>query len=115
MESFPGLQKMKKIEIMIESVKLDQVILIIDQAGASGYSIVSSVKGRGHRGQRAGGGLTDMFTNVMVMTVVEEPLAVKILERVKKLIQNYAGMAIVTDASVLWPDYGLDRPKPPPA
>jgi nitrogen regulatory protein PII len=111
METYPGLQKMKKIEIVIESVKLGQVIDIIDQSGASGYTIVSSVTGRGHRGRRGGGGLTDVFTNAMVMTVVQEPMAVKILQRVERLIQNFAGMAVVTDASALWPNYGQDSQK----
>ncbi len=114
MESLPGLQKMKKIEIVTEAMKLDQVLSILDQAGVSGYTIISHVTGCGRRGRRLGGGLTDAFKNVMVMAVVEEPLAVKILEGVKKLIQNFAGMAVVTDASVLWPDYGLDRSKPLP-
>ncbi len=113
MESYPGLQKMKKIEIVIEAVRLDQVIAIIDRAGASGYTVISSVAGRGHRGRRAGGGLTDIFKNAMVITMVEETVAARILGEIEKLIQNFAGMAAVTDAEVLWPDYSRDRPKQP--
>jgi nitrogen regulatory protein PII len=109
MDFYPSLQKRKKIEIVIESVKLNRVIAIIDESGASGYTILPSVAGRGHRGRRAGGGLTDVFKNAMVVTVVEDQVAAKILQQIEKLIQNFAGMAVVTDASALWPDYDKDR------
>ncbi|MEO5656588.1 MAG: hypothetical protein ABIO65_10735 [Nitrospiria bacterium] len=112
MEGEPQLQKLKKLEIVIEAIKLDQVIAIIDEAGASGYTIVSSTTGRGQRGRRAGGGLTNVFRNAMVMAVVEDAVAATILKRLEHLIQHFAGMAVVTDALVLWPDYGRDRSKP---
>ena len=112
MEGCPGLQKLKKLEIVIEAIKLDQVIAIIDEAGASGYTIVSSTTGRGQRGRRAGGELSDVFKNAMVMTVVDETTAAQILRRLETLIQHFAGMAVVTDVSVLWPNYGRDRSKP---
>jgi nitrogen regulatory protein PII len=116
MELDSGLQRMKKIEIVIEMVKLEKVIAIIDEAGASGYTIISAVAGRGTRGRRAGGALTDVFKNAMVVTVVDDAGAEQILRRVGKLIQNFAGMAVVTDVSVLWPDYRRDvagRPSRP--
>jgi nitrogen regulatory protein PII len=108
-----SMKKVKKIEIVIERVKLDRVIAIIDEAGASGYTILPSVTGRGHRGRRAGVGLTDVFKNSMVVTVVEDPVAEKILQQINRLIQNFAGMAVVTDASALWPEYDKEQVKPP--
>ena len=111
MDAAPRLHKLKRLEIVIEAVKLEKVLGIIDEAGATGYTIVSPVKGRGHRGYRQGGGLTDLFKNALIVTVVDESIAVKILSQVDRLIQNFAGIAIVTDASVLLPDYNRDQPK----
>ncbi|HEX9757058.1 MAG TPA: P-II family nitrogen regulator [Nitrospiria bacterium] len=113
MAFYPRLQTIKKLEIVIETIKLDQVIQIIEEAGASGYTILPSVTGRGTRGQRLGGGLTDVFKNAMVITLVDEAIATKILQKVERLIQNFAGMAVVTDALALWPDYSQETPKPP--
>lgn len=105
-------KRMKKVEIVIEAVMLQQVVSIIDQAGAGGYTIVPSVTGRGHRGHRGGFGLTNVFHNAMVFTLVDEAAAAQIGQRVKKLIQDYAGVIIISDASVVWPDYDKDRPGP---
>ena len=102
-------KKMKKVEIVIEAVMLKEVISIIDQAGAGGYTILPSVTGRGHRGPRSGFGLTNVFHNTMVFTLVDEETALKISQKIKKLIQNYAGVVIISDADVVWPDYQKDR------
>lgn len=102
-------ERMKKVEVVIEAVKLKKVLSIMDDAGAGGYTIVPSVTGRGHRGRRAGVALTNVFHNAMVFTLVDEPTAAKISREVKKIIQNYAGVVIVTDADVVWPDYKQDQ------
>lgn len=102
-------KRMKKVEIVIEAVKLQQVLEIIDQAGASGYTVHPSVTGRGHRGYRRGGGVTDLFVNAMVITLVDENGAVRIAEEVRKLIQNYAGVIVISDVDVITPDYKQDR------
>jgi len=100
---------MKKVEIVIEAVMLKEVIAIIDRAGAGGYTILPSVTGRGHRGHRGGFGLTNVFHNTMIFTLVDEETAIKISQKVKKLIQNYAGVVIITNPDVLWPDYQKDK------
>lgn len=104
-------KRMKKLEVVIEAVKLQQVLKIIDQAGASGYTVHPSVTGRGHRGYRRGGGVTDLYANAMVITLVDENAAVQIAEEVRKLIRNYAGVIMVSDVDVVWPDYDQDRIK----
>ncbi len=109
MASETGPVKIKKVEIVIETVKLQKVLSIIDQAGARGYTILPSVTGRGRRGSRAGGGLTDVFHNSMVITLVDESTAGRITEEVRKLIRNYAGVIMISDADVVWPDYDQDR------
>ena len=105
----PGGKRMKKVEIVIEAVMLQQVLSVIDQAGAGGYTVLPSVTGRGHRGHRAGIGLSNVFHNAMVFTLVDEAAAAKISQGVKKLIQNYAGVIIISDADVVWPDYEKDQ------
>jgi nitrogen regulatory protein PII len=101
--------RMKKVEIVIETVKLPAVLSIIDRAGAGGYTIFPSVTGCGHRGRRAGIALTNVFHNSMVFTLVDEATAASIGREVKHLIQDYAGVIVITDAEVIWPDYEQDQ------
>lgn len=100
---------MKKVEIVIEAIMLDEVISIIDQAGGSGYTIFPSVSGQGHRGYRTGLGFTDAFNHAMIFTLTDGAAALKISQEVKKLIQSYAGVVIISDADVVWPDYENDK------
>ncbi|MEK7748223.1 MAG: DUF190 domain-containing protein [Nitrospirota bacterium] len=102
-------KRMKKVEIVIEAVKLQQVLKIIDQAGASGYTVHESVTGRGHRGYRRGGGVSDLYANAMIITLVDENAAVRIAEEVRDLIQDYAGVMMISDVDVVWPDYDQDQ------
>ncbi len=102
-------KKMKKVEIVIEAVMLKEVVTIVDEAGAGGYTILPAVTGRGHRGHRSGFGLTNVFQNTMVFTLVNEETALKISQKIKHLIQNYAGVVIISDADVVWPDYQKDQ------
>lgn len=104
-----GGEKMKKVEIVIETMMLEEVVAIIDQAGVSGYTIFPSVTGRGHRGHRTGLGFTDVLNNTMIFTLTNEAAALKISQETKKLIQNYAGVVIISDVDVVWPDYERDR------
>ena len=109
MDSPVQLTPMKRVEIVVEAIKLQQVLKVIDHAGASGYTVLPSVTGRGHRGQRAGGALTDLFKNSIVITLVDEAVAEQILREMKQLIQNYAGIVVVSNVEVLRPDYTRDR------
>lgn len=102
-------KRMKKLEVVIEAVKLQKILSIMDEAGAGGYTVIPSVTGRGHRGRRAGVALTNVFQNAMVFTLVDEATATLIVQEVKKIIQNYAGVIIVTDADVIAPDYQQDQ------
>ncbi len=107
-----GTHRMKKVEIVIETVKLPAVLSIIDRAGAGGYTIFPSVTGRGHRGRRAGIALTNVFHNSLVFTLVDETTAANIGREVKPLIQDYAGVIVITDAEVIWPNYEQDQTGP---
>jgi heat shock protein HspQ len=41
--------------------------------------------------------------------LTDEAAALKISQEVKKLIQNYAGVVIISDVDVVWPNYEEDQ------
>lgn len=95
------LYRKKKIEIMVEAARARAIIDLIEKAGAKGYTIVPEVSGKGHRGLRDDAHLTDVFRNVMIIVVAAEDIAHRIIEHALPLLENYAGIVVVSDAEVI--------------
>ncbi len=93
-------QKASKLVIVTEKVLLNKVAKIIDEAGATGYTVVAA-GGKGSRGVRSSGQPTvgDSFSNVKfeVLTPSRE-MAVKISDKVAaKFFEDYSGISYVCD------------------
>lgn len=59
--------KVKKIEVVVDSVGLPEILRLLDANGASGYTIIRDATGKGERGLRSGDELSDVFKNACVM------------------------------------------------
>ena len=95
-----------KITIVSERLLKDDLIHLIKEAGATGFTL-SSVKGEGSRGVRAGDweGL-----NVMLETLVSQETADQILDTLnQRFMENFAVVAWVTEVSVLRGDKFLGK------
>jgi hypothetical protein len=93
-------QKASKLVIITEKVLQKKVGKIIDEAGATGYTVVAA-GGKGSRGVRSSGqpSVGDTFTNVKfeVLTPNRE-MAVKISDRVAaEFFEDYSGISYVCD------------------
>ncbi len=93
-------QNASKLVIVTEKVLLKKVAKIIDDAGASGYTVVDA-GGKGSRNARSAGQPTvsDTYTNVKfeVLTPNRE-MAIKISDEVAaQFFDNYSGIAYLCD------------------
>lgn len=93
-------QKASKLVIVTEKVLLKKVAKIIDQAGATGYTVVAA-GGKGSRGVRSSGQPTvgDAFSNVKFEILTpNRDMAVKISDEVaSKFFDDYSGIAYICD------------------
>ena len=100
------IHKAKKAVIITEKLILDDVIKIIEEAGARGYTVVAAA-GKGDRGVRSGvdSGL-DVFTNVKIEVVARrEEVARKIADKVsERFFDHYAGIIYLEDVEILRPE-----------
>ena len=70
------LHPMKEIKIVVQGDQLKFVTDLLDRTGATGYTIINNVSGKGHHGYHEGHLLfNDMSSQVVVFTVVPEGLA----------------------------------------
>ncbi len=93
-------QNASKLVIVTEKVLLKKVAKIIDDAGATGYTVVDA-GGKGSRNARSSGQPTvgDTYTNVKfeVLTPNRE-MAVRISDEVAaQFFDNYSGIAYLCD------------------
>ncbi|MCT7960180.1 hypothetical protein NG799_10055 [Laspinema sp. D1] len=93
-------QKASKLVIVTEKVLLKKVAKIIEDAGATGYTVVPA-GGKGSRGVRSSGQPTvsDAFSNVKFEVLTpNRDMAVKISDEVAaQFFDDYSGIAYICD------------------
>lgn len=92
------MRPVKKVEIITASIEVKKVLALIEEAGASGYTLIRDAEGSGDRGKRLADEITDVFTNSYIMVCCTEEVANKIGEMVQKRISKYGGACIISDA-----------------
>lgn len=97
-------QQASKLVIVTEKVLLKKIAKIIDQAGASGYTVVDA-GGKGSRNVRSSGQPTvsDNFSNIKIEVLTRNrDMALKISDEVAaQFFDNYSGIAYICNAEVL--------------
>jgi nitrogen regulatory protein PII len=95
------LYRKKRIEIIVEAARARAIIEMIEAVGAKGYTIVPNVSGKGNRGIRDEAHLSDVFRNVMIIVVAAEEIVRRIVGQSQPLLENYAGIVVVSDVEVI--------------
>ncbi len=95
----------KKLVIITEKLLLKKVAQIIDEAGATGYTVLET-GGKGSRSVRSSGqpSVSDTTSNIKFEVLTEnQDMALKISDRVAaEFFNDYAGIAYICDAEVLY-------------
>ncbi|MCS7263038.1 MAG: transcriptional regulator [Aquificaceae bacterium] len=94
------MKRMKKVEIVVDSVYLSRALEILEKSQVSGYTVVRDVLGKGERGLMRGDELADVFKNSYLFTVCDEETALKIAEEIKPLLKKAGGICLLSD--VVW-------------
>ncbi|MEM6780313.1 MAG: P-II family nitrogen regulator [Pseudomonadota bacterium] len=97
--------KAKKIVIITEKLIVDKVTKLIEQCGATGYTITAA-GGKGSRGVRsARGGPSDAFNNVKIEVITaSDQQANDIADKLaEKYFKNYSGITYLVDVEILRP------------
>lgn len=95
----------KKLVIITEKVLLKKVAQIIEEAGATGYTVLET-GGKGSRNVRSSGqpSVSDTQSNIKFEVLTENPdMALKISDRVAlEFFDDYSGITYICDAEVLY-------------
>ena len=95
------LHPMKEIKIVVQGDQLKFVTELLDRTGATGYTIINNVSGKGHHGFHEGHLLfNDTSSQVIVFTVVPTEKVEPILAGLGPLFNRHSGAMFVTDVAV---------------
>lgn len=90
------MKPIKRIEIVIEEIELDNVIEELDRIGVVGYTIVPGAEGRGERGLRYES--LQGLGNVLMTIACDEMQATQVIEAIRPILKRYGGVCLVSDA-----------------
>lgn len=97
-------QQASKLVIVTEKLLLKKIAKIIDEAGATGYTVLEA-GGKGSRNVRSSGqpSVSDTYSNIKIEVLTSNrDIALKISDEVaSKFFDDYSGIAYICDAEVL--------------
>jgi nitrogen regulatory protein PII len=93
------MQQVKKVEIIISSLEVEEVSEILDKAKVSGYTVIKNALGKGERGFSYAD-FDEESSNSYVMTVcTNEQQLENLVNLLKPLLKKVGGVCLVTDAT----------------
>lgn len=95
------MMPVKRIEIIIDSLELPDVLEKLEAAGVSGYTVIKDATGKGERGTRGGGELSGTFINSYVMTACPPEQVSAIVESLRPILKRFGGVCLISDAQWL--------------
>lgn len=95
------MTNVKRIDIVIDKPHAEAVIDALAAAGVRAYTMTPHVVGRGDRGERRGDELTDVFTNVLILTTCTPEQLQRVTDAVRPLLRAHGGLCLVSDAALL--------------
>lgn len=109
-----GLQRMIKLEVVVEGSEMPAVTDLFVSAGVTGYTSVAVTAGLGHSGPREGRLLfNDQASLVMLVTVTPFERAEPILEGLRTLFETQSGVVFASETYVSRPEYFTSREPDP--
>lgn len=95
----------KRIEIVVEAVRAEQVTDLLDRLGATGWTVMPVLSGRGRQGLRQGGVPGGVLDNVVVLCIASAEVATRIVEAQDELLGARPAIVAIGDCAVLRPDH----------
>jgi len=99
------MHQRKRIEIVVERVRAEEVTALLDRLGAPGWTLLPVLAGRGRQGVRQGGDLSGVLDNVVVVCIASAAVTERVLEAREELLGARPAIVSITDCTVLRPEH----------
>lgn len=90
------MRAVKRIEIVIEEIELENVTDELHRIGVAGYTVVPRAWGYGTHGMRQDNNLG--MGNVYLVIACDEKQSQQVIEAIRTILRRYGGICLVSDA-----------------
>ncbi|WP_431282056.1 P-II family nitrogen regulator [Humitalea sp. 24SJ18S-53] len=91
----------KRIEIVVEQVQAETVTELLERLGATGWTMLPVMAGRGRQGLRQGGVPGGVLDNVMIVAIVSAEVAIRVADARDELLDARPAIISISDCAVL--------------
>ena len=97
------LYSKKRISVIIEKAYKDKVVMLLEECGASGYTVYKSISGKGHHGVKEDyAGIGDFYSNIEIVSITSPDVAERVLCGLHRVIDKGIEFIVyVVDVSVI--------------
>lgn len=95
----------KKVEIILEAPLMRMAIELIERLGATGYTVVPALAGRGADGYWQEGEISGAVRMVMIVVITSAEVADRLLDELYDLLSVYTAIVYVSDVAVVRQDH----------
>ncbi|PTR08474.1 nitrogen regulatory protein P-II family [Nitrosospira sp. Nsp5] len=88
---------LKRLEIVIDEEKLEELINILNDVGVRGYTFIKQAGGLGSRGTRRPDDIFFEQTNAMFILACEEKQAERLVTALRPRLKEFGGMCLISD------------------
>ncbi|MGK0406765.1 MAG: hypothetical protein ACJAZH_000582 [Roseivirga sp.] len=92
------MENIKRVEIIIPHAEKESFLKLFAKENVEGYTLVEKVSGMGHRGMQDGLGLSDTFTNTLIIWYCSIDKFESIKEVIRIMLESSGGICAVSDA-----------------
>lgn len=94
-------EQRKKVEIIIEAVKLDAIIYQLEEIGVPGFTVVGNISGKGANGVLDHNCKAKVFENTYIFTVCTAKQAMQIIHYLDEVFRYFSGTCFVSDIQAM--------------
>lgn len=91
------LEKMQRMEIVINEEALDDLLSVLRDANVRGYTVVKKVGGLGSTGERDPNDYSLEQPNAIIVLICEEDQAEKIVTMLYPKLRGFGGVCVLSD------------------
>ena len=92
------MENIKRVEIIIPQPELEAVLLLLEKAQVEGYTVIEKARGKGQRGVQDARGLTDAFSNALIIWYCRPADFEALEENLRRVLNEAGGVCGVSEA-----------------
>jgi nitrogen regulatory protein PII len=91
----------RRIEVVVEAVRAEAVTDLLDRLGATGWTMLPVLRGRGRQGLREHGVPGGVFDNVLILCIASDAVAARVVAAQEELLGARPAIVSISATEVL--------------